>query len=258
MENGLRQRVRGGKPVLGAFIKTASHQVAEALGGAGLDFAVIDAEHAPFDMADIDKVVLGGQAAGLPCLVRPPDLTASFVGRCLDLGAAGILAPHVDSAERARGVVSAAKYATGQRGYSPSTRAGGFGATPAGAYRAAADANTCLWCQIEDASALPRLDEIAAVEAVDCLFLGRADLALSLGADGPGDPKVRAAVLATIEAARRRRRAVGAYVADMAEIPELLALGVTVFACGSDQSYLTAGGRRAREALSRAIDGERP
>lgn len=258
MGQSLRERVRRGEVVLGAFIKTASHQVAEVLGGAGLDFAVIDAEHAPFDIADIDKVVLGGRAAGLPCLVRPPDLGPSFIGRCLDLGAAGILAPHVDSAERARGVVSAAKYAKGQRGYSPSTRAGGFGAIPAAAYRARADVEGSLWCQIEDAAALPRLDEIAAVEAVDCLFLGRADLALSLGVGSQADPKVRAAVLATIEAGRRHGRAIGAYVGDTQEIPELLALGITVFACGSDQGYLTAGGRNAREALLRAIGGACP
>lgn len=258
MEKGLRARVRGGEVVLGAFIKTASHQVAEVLGGAGLDFAVIDAEHAPFDIADIDKVVLGGRAAGLPCLVRPPDLTASFVGRCLDLGAAGILAPHVHNAERARQMASAVRYDLGQRGFSPSSRAGGFGAIPPAAYRAAADANTCLWCQIEDVEALGRLDDIAAIEDVDCLFLGRADLALSLGADRLDDAKVADAVRATAEAGRRHGRAVGIYVGDPAEIPELLVLGITVFVCGSDQSYLTAGGRRAREALSRAIGGARP
>ncbi len=249
--------MRGGEAVVGAFIKTPSHQVAEVLGRAGLDFAVIDAEHAPFDMTAIDRVVLGGHGAGLPCLVRPPDLGLSFIGQCLDLGAGGILAPHVDSAERARGVVSAAKYAEGGRGFSPSTRAAGYGAAPAGAYQAQADRESSLWCQIEDAAALSRLDDIAAVEDVDCLFLGRADLALSLGVDSHGDPKVRAAVLATIGAARRHHRAVGIYVGDPAEIPELLALGITVFVCGSDQSYLMAEGRRVREALSRAI-GEHP
>jgi 2-keto-3-deoxy-L-rhamnonate aldolase RhmA len=251
MDPGLRQRVRAGETALGVFIKTPSHQVAEVLARSGLDFAVIDAEHAPFDAPSVDRVLLGARATGLPCLVRPPDLTASFIGQCLDLGAAGILAPHVANPDSAHLVVSAVKYGAGERGFSPSTRAAGYGAGSAATYPASADAESSIWCQIEDAEALGRLDDIAAIDAVDCLFLGRADLALALGAEGPNDPKVRAAVVATVEAGRRRGRAIGIYVGGSAEIPDLLALGITVFVCGSDQSLLLAQGRRIRADFGR-------
>ncbi|MHB8528903.1 MAG: HpcH/HpaI aldolase family protein [Caulobacteraceae bacterium] len=257
MVEGLRARVRGGEIVLGAFIKTAAHQVGELMGRAGLDFAIIDAEHAAFDLTAIDRVVLGGLAAGLACLVRPPDGNASFIGQCLDLGAAGVLAPHIAGAEAARRLVAAARYSGGRRGFSPSTRAGGYGAKDAAAHRRQADLEASLWCQIEDAEALAHLDAIAAVDEVDCLFLGRADLALSLGVERHDDPKVLAAVQATTKAARRHGRAVGVYIGDTAEMPALLAQGITVFACGSDQSFLLAQGRRNRADLERAIGGGR-
>ena len=255
----LRERVRARAVVLGTFIKSAAHDIGEVLGRAALDFAIIDAEHAPFDLAAIDHrapVVLGcSRPAGLPCLVRPPSLAAAFIGQCLDLGAAGILAPHVSTAEKAAGVVAAAKYASGQRGFSPSTRAGGYGQD--GDYLAGADQASCVWCQIEDAEAIERLDAIAVLDEVDCLFLGRADLALSLGAAGPADPRLLAAVRATAEAGARHGRAVGVYIGDTAEIPDLLALGITVFACGSDHGWLIASGRRCRAELDKALVGRR-
>jgi 2-keto-3-deoxy-L-rhamnonate aldolase RhmA len=246
MPDGFRHRVRRGETLLGVFIKTASHQVVELVGRSGLDFAVVDAEHAPFDPLTLDRMALAGRAAGLPLLVRPPNLDASFVGQALDMGLSGVVAPHVDSPEATEALLAAAKYDRGRRGFSPSTRAGGYGAPDARAYRQAADRESSVWCQIEDASALPRLDAIAASEDVDCLFLGRADLAQSLGVDSQNDPKVVEAVRAVAEAGRRHGRTVGIFIGQTGEIPELKALGITVFVCGSDQSWLLAEGRRIR------------
>jgi 2-keto-3-deoxy-L-rhamnonate aldolase RhmA len=239
----LAKRVRAGEVVLGAFIKTPAHQVAEVMGRAGMDFAVIDAEHAAFSAGDLDRVILGALSAGLPCLVRPPDGSASFINQCLDLGAAGILAPHVADAAAAGELVAAAKYGPGRRGFSPSTRAGGFGA--AAGYRSQADVASTLWCQIEDAAALSCLDAIASMEGVDCLFLGRVDLALSLGVERQDDPKMRAAIAAVAEAAKRHGRALGVYVGDPGEIAAFRQLGASVIICGSDQSWLIAQGRAA-------------
>jgi 2-keto-3-deoxy-L-rhamnonate aldolase RhmA len=248
MEN-FRQGVRDGRVLIGAFVKTGSHQVVEVLGAAGLDFAVIDAEHAPFDAATLDRMALAGRAAGLSTLVRVPELAASPIGQSLDLGFAGVVVPHVTSAEEANGALAAAKYEGRQRGFSPSTRAGGYGTRDAAAYRAAADRESSVWAQIEDEAALDRLDEIAAVGEVDCLFLGRADLAVSLDVDGPRHPRVAAAVKATTEAGKRHGRTVGIFITDIAEVPDLLALGITIFVCGTDQSYMLAEGRRLKKAL---------
>ena len=250
MEN-FREKVRKGAVLVGSFVKTGSHQVVEVLGAAGLDFAVVDAEHAPFDAATLDRMALAGRAASLPCLVRVPELAAASIGQALDLGFAGVVVPHVASADAAKDVIAAAKYAGRQRGYSPSTRAGAYG-TRTG-YLAAADAESSLWIQIEDEPALSRLDEIAAIEEIDCLFIGRADLAVSLGVDGPRHARVADAVKAIAEAGKRHNRRVGIFIPDTTEIPELIALGITIFVCGTDQSYMLAEGRRIKKETAAAL-----
>lgn len=249
---GLRQRLAAGEAVLGVFIRTPAHEVGEVLGHAAMDFAIVDAEHAPFDMAALDRVVVGAASGGLPCLVRPPDLTPAFISQAMDLGAAGVLAPHVTSAELAARVAAAARYGPGKRGFSPSTRAGRFGTEAWDAYRTRADAAACVWCQIEDAEALPRLDEIAAADGVDCLFLGRADLALSMGGLGPDDPKMTEAIMAVAAAAKRHGKALGVFVGDAAEIPRFRDLGAGVIVCGADQGWLMAHGRAVRAVFSSA------
>jgi 2-keto-3-deoxy-L-rhamnonate aldolase RhmA len=248
-----RQAVRDGTVLIGTFVKTAAHQIPEVLGAAGLDFAVIDAEHAPFDPETLDRMVLGGRAAGLPCLVRVPELAPASIGQALDLGAAGVLVPHVASPEAAERAIAAAKYAGGQRGFSPSTRAGGYGAGDAATYCRKADEESSVWCQIEDEAALAHLDAIAAIDQVDCLFIGPADLALSLGAESPRDPKVKAAIDTIATAGRRHGRTVGIFVGSTEEIPALLKLGITVFICGTDQSFILARARQIKKDLSEAL-----
>src|SRR3546814_20671849 len=103
------------------------------------------------------------------------------------MGADGIMVPHVRSSAYVDAVADAVKYARGRRGFSPSSRAGDYGTLRAGAARSTADARNAIWCQIEDADAVERVAQIAANDAVDCLFIGPADLSLSLGLDGPDD-----------------------------------------------------------------------
>ena len=244
----LRRRVLGRTPVIGTFVKTPSHQTVESLAGAGLDFIAIDAEHAAFGPAELDALLFASTALGLPALVRAPNAAPSFIGACLDLGAVGMLIAHVRDAESARAIVAAGKYA-GYRSYSPATRGARFWAARGQGALAGSDAHTSMWCQIEDAEALEQVDAIAAVADVDCLFVGPTDLSLSLGVDGPRHPRVIEAVADVARAARAAGKAAGIFVADTGEIGSLLALGVSVFLCGSDQSLLTAQGRRLRAEL---------
>lgn len=238
------------RPLIGTFVKTASHQIVEILALGGLDCVVVDAEHAPFSAGALDRMVLAGRATGLPVLVRVAGLEPGFINTCLDMGATGIVVPHVRSAEEARAAVAAAKY-SGRRGFSPSSRAGGYGTRGTEAYLAAADRETSVWCQIEDREALSVLDAIAAVEGVDCLFVGRADLALSLGVSA-GEPRLTEAVRAVGSACRAAGKAAGLFVPGPAEIAERSAEGYSAFICGSDQSWLLGQTKAVRSAFEGA------
>lgn len=235
-------RARLRRPLIGTFVKTAAYQSIEILALAGLDCVVIDAEHAPFSPGDLDRMILAGRAGGLPVLVRVAGLEPGPIAACLDMGATGIVVPHVRSVADAQAAVAAAKYA-GARGFSPSPRAGGYGTHGAAAYLAAADGETSVWCQIEDEEALAHLDAIAAVPGVDCLFVGRADLSLSLGVESTADPKVAEAVRAVGRACQAAGIAAGLFVPGTAEIPERSAEGYTAFISGSDQSWLLDAAR---------------
>lgn len=230
----------------GTFVKTDSPQIIELLGTTRLDFAVIDAEHAPFDRVTLDRMLLAGRAADLPLLVRVPDSEAATIQSVLDMGAAGILVPQVDSADQARLLVSRAKFRGGSRGFSISPRAAGYGASPRADVLRRGDATRVL-CQIESVSALEQVDAIAAVAGVDALFIGRADLALSMGLDDPRAPAVAAAVVRIATAARKAGKVCGMHVADADEARRFTELGITWFVISSDQGLL----QKAAQAIAR-------
>jgi 2-keto-3-deoxy-L-rhamnonate aldolase RhmA len=231
---------------VGTFVKTTSPQCIEILGGAGLDFAVIDAEHAPFDRAAIDLALLAGRAANLPLLVRVLDRTAASLLSVLDMGAAGVLVPHVDTADDAREVVAHCRYVGGDRGYSSSPRAAGYGALGMKEALRQGDRNVVV-CQIESVQAVDNAARIAAIEGVGALFVGRADLALSMGLDSAQDPRVTQATEAVIRAGRAAGKQVGMFVGGTPERDKYRALGVRWFIQGSDQSLL----RQAAQAIAR-------
>jgi 2-keto-3-deoxy-L-rhamnonate aldolase RhmA len=236
-----RQRVRNREPLVGTFVKTPSYQGVEILGASGLDFIVLDAEHGPFDRADIDVCVMAARAAGLPALVRIPNSSAGPILEVLDVGAAGIVAPHARSVSGVQQTLAAARYRDGVRGFSNSPRAGGYGRLGMLEHIALADRDSVVVCQIEDRDAVEAIDAIAAIEEVDCLFLGRADLAVSYGVFDVADAQVVAAVERVCAACRKAGKAVAVFVGDVKEIPHFRALGASMFVVGSDQTFLRSG-----------------
>lgn len=239
-------------PQIGTFIKTSSPHVVEILGLTNLDFGVIDAEHAPFDRIGIDIMMLAGRAARLPLLVRIPDHSAATILSTLDLGAAGILAPHVDSVEQATQVVARARYQGGERGFSSSPRAAGYGTLSYQAAQQAGD-RTLVMCQIESVAGLNAVEDIARVPGVDGLFIGRADLSLSMGEANSRSPAVLEATRRIIDAALAAGRTAAMFVGNQAEKDEFAALGVSWFVLGSDQSLL----RQAAQAIANPTSARR-
>ena len=249
-ENGLslRQRICAQERVIGTFIKTPTPHVAEIVGLAGLDFAVADMEHGPIGLSDLDGLCLGARSVGLPLLFRSAGGEAPAIWPGLDLGCTGVMAPHVATADQADALVRAVKYHRGARGFSPSGRAGFYGTEGAGPYRTRADAETVIMAQIEDREALGNLDAIAGTPDVDVLFVGPADLSLSLGCAMTA-PELDDAILATIKAARAAGIAAGLFLGNADQLEKWTHAGATVFVIGSDQSLMLAGAR-ALAALS--------
>jgi 4-hydroxy-2-oxoheptanedioate aldolase len=174
-----------------------------------------------------------------------------LIKRFLDLGAQTLLIPYVQSVEEARSAVAAMRYApAGVRGVAGVTRATAFGRIPNYAKRAHEE--LCLLVQIETQEALDRLEEIAAVDGVDGVFIGPADLAASLGYAGElGHPKVKATVEDAIGRIRARGKPAGILTPDNAFAARCIELGTTFTAVGVDAAIIA----RTTEALAKQFKG---
>ena len=221
-KSSFRQRVRSHDRLAGTFVKTASHQTVETLGTTGLDFIVIDSEHAPFSQNALDVCLLGARAAQLPALVRIVDAQPATILQALDLGATGLLVPHAKTAEDIRAVLSSARYRAGSRGFSNSSRAGHYGTVPMLQMVDSSDSEVLVVFQIEDRAAVESIETLASLEEVDCFLIGRADLAVSYGVFDPAHPEVYAAAVTVCKACTAVNKPVGMFLADTSELEHWL------------------------------------
>jgi 2-keto-3-deoxy-L-rhamnonate aldolase RhmA len=235
-----RNRILNKSHVVGTFIKTPTVHTTEIIGSIGFDFTIVDQEHAPFERNTIDLACLAARATGIAALVRVGEPTPASILAVLDLGATGVLVPHVDSAEKAREVAAACRYRGGARGFSNTTRAGSFGSASFADHMTAQDAQTTCIAMIEDEAALGRLDAIAAVEGIDAFFIGRGDLTAALGVEG-----MEAAVKEITAAARKAEMTTMALVSSKGDARAMRDLGVTAFVVSNDQSFLRSAASAA-------------
>jgi 2-keto-3-deoxy-L-rhamnonate aldolase RhmA len=244
-----KQRLLARERLVGTFVKTPHPSVIEVLGQSPLDCICLDAEHAPFDRSALDVALLAARAANLPALVRLQRAHSSDVLSALDLGAAGVVVPHVASSEDARAMALAARYGSGGRGYAGSTRAAGFGTRAMSEIISEANHTVAVIGQIEDAAALSQLDAIASVEGIDALFIGRMDLTVSLGGRLPSDEAVVDAVRAVCATAHRHPCAVGMFTQTIEEARQWAAEGASLFLLASDQQWILQGARELAAGL---------
>lgn len=238
-----RKRLLAGDTLVGTWVKTPSMTIVELLALSGLDVCCLDAEHAPFDRRDLDQCLFVGRQAGLPLIVRVADAAPSTLLNALDLGASGVLAPHVTSGDTAASLVRNCRFGPGGRGYAGSTRAAGYTTRPMRSYLAGSGHESAVIAQIEDKEALDAIDEIAAVDNLDALFIGRMDLAVSMGFDNPAAAPVIEAMEHICGTATRHGRRLGMFLAKADEMPVWQKLGVSLFLIGSDQSFVLTGAR---------------
>ena len=237
----LKSQLADGGPLVGTFIKTPSPIVCEVLGKTELDLVCLDAEHSPFDRLTQDQCLQVLQAAKMPSLVRVPTASPEYILNALDCGATGVVIPHVTSPELAEAIVKAGHFGPGGRGYAGSTRSADYTTKAMTTHLRNSAASSVLIAQIEDLEALDAIDEIAAVEGLDCLFIGRIDLTVALGAASPTDPVVVRAVERICKSATRHGRRVGMFVGNLEEVPRWQEHGANLFLLSSDHTFLLQG-----------------
>ncbi len=236
----LKARLAKRDLLVGSWLKTPHPHVVEVLALSDLDLLVLDAEHAPFDRGSLDACLLAARTTEKPVLVRPASATHDHLLQALDGGAEGVIVPHVRTAEEATAIVRACHYGPGGRGFAGSTRAAAYTTLGMAMHRTAAK-NVVVIAQIEDAEALDHIDAIARVEGLEALFIGRADLTISMGADTPDDPPVIAAVDRICAVGAAAGIPVGMFLARVTDVPQWRAKGATLFVLQSDQEFMLKG-----------------
>ncbi|MFG2888308.1 HpcH/HpaI aldolase/citrate lyase family protein [Streptomyces sp. NPDC048248] len=208
----LKQRLAAGERLHGALLRLPSETLVEMAGVAGLDYVVIDCEHGPADMTALQHHLTAAAAQGIDVLVRVGESEPALALRCLDLGAAGLIHPHVDSARDARCAVAATRYPPlGRRGFATYSRAGRFGSVSATDHLTAAE-ETLVVAMIETARACAAAEEIASTEGVDAVLVGPADLAVDCAF--PGQDVIDGLTATAHRAAREAGRSVMTIVSD--------------------------------------------
>lgn len=243
------QRKAGGAP-LGTFVMSASPIVAEAIACCGFDWAVIDAEHSPLDMMPLVQMLQAFSASATQPVVRVPWNDTVLIKRILDAGAATILVPFVESGEQARHAVAATRYAPeGVRGMAGLSRASRFGATPD--YFRTANQRQGVIVQLETPKALEQLEEIAAVDGIDALFIGPVDLSGSMGHYGNAQhPEVQAALREAVKRCHAAGKPMGTMAGTIELAKDYMAAGFDFVALASDLTFVVGQARAAVAAIA--------
>lgn len=252
-ENTFKQALADRRAQIGLWLSLANSYTAEVCATAGFDWLLLDGEHAPNDVRGVLEQLQATAPYRSHCIVRPVDGNPALIKQLLDIGAQTLLVPMVDTAEQARRLVSSMRYPPeGVRGVgSAVARVSRFGLRAD--YLDRANDEVCLLVQAETRQALENLDEICAVDGVDGVFIGPADLSASLGHRGnPGHPEVQAAIEEAIRRIVASGKAAGTLVSDNALARRYLELGCTFVAVGLDVRILASGARALRAGFGGA------
>lgn len=249
----LKRALTAPGPAIGAWIKLEGEDSAEIMARTGFDFLVVDLEHSSLSGESATRALRIASLGGRPVLVRTPDLDRVVYQRLLDAGAAAILAPQIESAAQAHAGASYAAYPpAGVRGFSTTTRAGDWGRVNRDEHLSRAGNEITFVPQLESEAALTDLDSILAGGGVDAVFIGSADLSVSMGLPQVHE-KVQALIAAAVQACRQRGILVGTAVGGAAALtPDHQNFDFVVV--GDDGSMLAGAARdtlaQARDAMS--------
>lgn len=230
------QKIRSPQPCFGTWLSLGSPVVGELAAECGFDWLLVDMEHGCLSESTVLPMLQAIGPRRVAVVVRVPSHDAGVISRVLDWGADGVMVPHVGTAEEAAVLVRAMRYPPGgTRGYSRTVRAYNYGLSAP-----EANGSPLLFAQIESTEGIENVEEIAGVEGVDVLFVGPADLKLSLSTESTA-PGFEEALERVVVAARAYGIHAGILIRDQKETAALLGQGFSKVAINSDLSMLRTG-----------------
>lgn len=233
--NALKAALAAGEVQIGFWQGLTCAETAEISAQAGFDWLLFDGEHAPNDMAMLRDQLRAVQSGAAHPVVRTVAAEDWMLKQVLDVGYQTVLVPMVETAEQARSIVGACLYAPeGRRGVGAAlARASDFGRRSG--YLGSANDEICILLQVESVKAIENLDEILAVDGVDGIFIGPADLSADMGYRGqPTHPEMRKLIRETTRRIRAAGRAPGILLGDATHVAEAREDGAQFIAVGSD------------------------
>ncbi len=249
--NSFKHALAAGRIQIGLWSTLSSSMTVELLAGAGFDWMLLDMEHSPNDLESLFTQLQAVEPYATRPVVRVPWNDAVMLKRVLDVGAQSVLIPMIDDAEQARAAVAAVRYPPlGIRGVGGTTRATRWGRIAN--YPKRAESELCVLLQVETAKALDNIEAIAAVDGVDGIFVGPADLHASLGHVGERHhPEVWLRIEDAIRRIRAAGRAPGFLTSNEEDARRILDVGAQFMAVGSDAALLAS----AADALKKRFMG---
>jgi 2-dehydro-3-deoxyglucarate aldolase/4-hydroxy-2-oxoheptanedioate aldolase len=235
--NQVKRVLRDGGISLGTFVfEFSSTGIARLAAEAGAEFVIFDMEHTGWSIETIRMLIATSRSTPLVPIVRVPATEYHFIARVLDMGAMGIMVPMVESAEQAQRFVHSAKYPPGgRRGAAFAVAHDDYQGGDMAAKIVSANSEVLLIAQVETVRGVENVDAIAAVDGIDVLWIGQADLTTSLGIPGQYDhPAFHAAVDRVAQACQAQNRTLAYLALDVADGKAMLARGFRMLAYGGD------------------------
>jgi len=254
-DQSLKQMAQTRTAKFGHFVvEFATPGIGHILKSAGCDFVLFDLEHSGFGFETVKSAIRYFEAADLPAIVRVPSREYHHIARAMDMGAEGMMLPMVGNPDEVRQILDAIKYhPAGRRGVALQIAHDRYRPGPVADKFVAANSRSTFFCQIETAEGVENADALAAIDGVDCLWVGHFDLSVSLGVPGDfGHPTFTDAIDKVVAATKKHNKALGRLVPTVEQGVELFAQGFD-FICYSGDVWVLHNA--LAEAIGRLREG---
>lgn len=255
-KNFLKEKIIAGKPVIGTWNTLSSPLVTEVLARSGYDFIIIDFEHGPFDISNINLYINACESYNCSPIIRIPKNETWMSLQALDQGAHGVMVPGIDSYRTASDFISSIKYfPKGKRGYTPFSKAGGFTNRNNNDHSLNSNNFTLSSIIIESIDGINNIDEILKIKDLEIIYFGAYDLSQDLGC--PGDIK-NDKVISIIKSAVKKVNSVGKIAGGFVpqskeDINWLLKIGIKFITYNVDSDIIFSNSNKITEWFKQEI-----